>query len=138
MKRYASLVMVMLGLFLLPAVSAQAQMLKVTVPFDFSAGSATLPSGDYIVSKPNTSQGVLQIRNDDNGASAFVMTQSTRSNRRDGNGKLVFNRYGNHYFLSQVWAPSTETGHRLNPSKAEREIAKSIGEPERQTLTARK
>jgi hypothetical protein len=39
-------------------------------------------------------------------------------------GKLVFNRYEDRYFLSQVWAASRSNGYALRKSKAEREIAR--------------
>jgi hypothetical protein len=38
-------------------------------------------------------------------------------------GKLVFHRYGNEYFLSEVWTPGDEWGHRLSKTRREREIA---------------
>jgi hypothetical protein len=138
MKRHLSLTLVMLAMLLLPAVAAQAQMLKVAVPFDFSAGQATLPAGDYIVSKPGNSQNVLVIRAENGGGNAFVMTAGAIAPRASDQGKLVFNRYGSQYFLSQVWAPGTDTGHQLRPSKAEREIAKNASKPKIEVLTAKK
>jgi hypothetical protein len=138
MKRHLSLTLVMLAAFLLPAVSAQAQMLKATIPFDFSVGQATLPAGDYVVSKPGNSQNVLVIRAENGGGNAFAMTGSVTSASTNDNGKLVFNRYGSQYFLSQVWAAGSDSGHQLRPSKAEREIAKNASKPKVEILTASK
>jgi hypothetical protein len=38
-------------------------------------------------------------------------------------GKLVFNRYGEQYFLSKIWAPFSDTGRELTKSRLEREVA---------------
>ena len=35
----------------LPAIAAETETLRVTVPFVFTAGSATLPAGEYVVSQ---------------------------------------------------------------------------------------
>jgi hypothetical protein len=40
-------------------------------------------------------------------------------------GKLVFHRYGNAYFLSEVWPTGSTLGKQLRKSKAELEIAKA-------------
>jgi hypothetical protein len=66
------------------------------------------------------------------------MTGSVTSASTNDNGKLVFNRYGNQYFLSQVWAAGSDSGHQLRPSKAEREIAKNASKPKVEVLTAKK
>lgn len=138
MKRHAFVIAGMLGLLLLPALSAQAQMMKVIVPFDFSTGQATLPAGDYNVSKHSTAQGVLQIRSNDGSAAAFLLTSSVQARQIGEKGKLVFNRYGNQYFLTQVWEPGNDTGHQLRQSKAEREIARNAAKPKLEILTASK
>jgi hypothetical protein len=39
-------------------------------------------------------------------------------------GRLVFNKYGETYFLSQVWSPGYSQGRALNKSKTEDEIAR--------------
>jgi hypothetical protein len=138
MKRHISMIAATLALFLLPALAAQAQTIKVSVPFDFSAGLTTLPAGDYVVSKPGASQGVLQLRSDDGRSSAFVLTSSAQSRSINEQSKLIFHRYGNQYFLSQVWAAGSGMGHQLHQSKAEREIAKNMAKPKVEILSAKK
>lgn len=138
MKRVVSTIAVVLGLVLLPALAAQAQSVKVSVPFDFTAGLASLPAGDYTVGKPGIAQHVLQIQSTDGKCNAFVMTQSAETTKGKLEGKLVFNRYGNQYFLSQVWAPGNSIGHQLRMSKQERQIAKNAAKPKVEILTAKK
>ena len=38
--------------------------------------------------------------------------------------KLIFNRYGEQYFLARIWDGSSETVLKLNKSKAEKKVAK--------------
>jgi hypothetical protein len=41
--------------------------------------------------------------------------------------KLVFNRYGDQYFLSKIWTRSSLTGRGLTKSRLEREVAAHSG-----------
>ena len=65
-------------------------------------GSATLPAGTYTVTE--ATPGVLLIRNEKLGSdAAFVQAHSLETMKPQDSGKLIFNRYGNRYFLNQVW-----------------------------------
>ena len=66
---------------------------------------------------------------------AVCLAGAIQANRPSNTTKLVFNRYGSHYFLSQVWMVGNDTGHLLRPSKAEREIARTF-KPGTEILTA--
>ena len=46
-------------------------------------------------------------------------------NNAPNEGRLVFNKYGETYFLSQVWTPGYSQGGALTKSKTEREIART-------------
>jgi hypothetical protein len=50
--------------------------------------------------------------------------------------RLVFNKYGDTYFLSEVWTPGQSQGGGLSKSKTEREIASSNPTVARVTLPA--
>jgi hypothetical protein len=110
------------GLWLLvAAVAAHAeQPLSFKIPFDFNAGNVTLAAGSYEVSFPH--QSTVLIRGNDSKHAAFVMTTRTGGNQ-DHQSKLVFNRYGDRYFLSQIWAPGYDSGRRAAPTKTEKELA---------------
>ena len=53
-------------------------------------------------------------------------------------GKLVFNRYGDQYFLSKIWAPSSDTGRELPKSRLEREVAQRLSEGGPTVVAAKK
>ena len=115
-----------LGLFFLLAiasVNAQApSRVEVNVPFDFSAGKATLKAGAYNIKR--TSGNLLAIRSADGKTTALINAPLTISSRDSKSGeRLVFNQYGDQYFLSQVWL-SVDTGRQLFTSREESKVAR--------------
>jgi hypothetical protein len=82
------------------AVSAQEQRLRAHVPFAFTVGQTTLPSGTYEVSRLNAQSEVLLVRGD-------IHSVILRVDRADGGGpddttRLEFHRYADQYFLRGV------------------------------------
>jgi hypothetical protein len=106
--------------------SAQAVRLTANVPFEFSAGNRTLPAGEYSLLSTSTPQ-ILQIRNVAMHAGTVAFTNSVGNGDRAKAGapRLVFNVYGNHYVLSQVWDGYLGTGYQLPRSRTERELART-------------
>ena len=109
--------------------SAKAQstsrvVLRAEIPFEFTIGKVTLPAGDYTVRNMSDSSDILQLRSAD-GHSVLVQMNSIIG-KADDNAKLVFNRYGNHYFFSQAWMPATQTGLEASKSRAERAIGREL------------
>ena len=89
--------------------SLHAQMadrVQVNVPFDFQDGSMTLPAGVYTLSM--RAHNILNIRGANEGAMAMVRTEDTGRNTPKI-GKVVFQRYGEKYFLREVWSPGQST-----------------------------
>jgi hypothetical protein len=106
--------------------AAQAQEpLTVNIPFAFTAGEKTLPAGEYRVQKMDTNNVVLLIRCMEPKAAIMVVTNATRSSKQQEQSKLVFNRYNDHYFLSQVWNAGFSSGRELLKTQQEKEIALS-------------
>ena len=106
-------------------VARAQEPLIVNIPFAFTAGEASLPAGEYRVQKMDVNNAVLLLRCGDPKASAFVMTIGTQGKKQQEESKLVFNRYNNHYFLSQVWVAGHSTGRELRKTAREREIAQT-------------
>ena len=102
---------------------ARAQdAMVVDIPFAFTAGSATLPAGEYRVQKLDRNSAVLLIHCWDARASALVITNAAQAKEPQTESKLVFNRYGNRYFLSQVWTSGSIRGRQLPISPREKEM----------------
>jgi hypothetical protein len=103
---------------------AQAQdQLVVTIPFDFAAGSANLPAGDYSVKTTSVNHTILLVNRDNPAVSMFLIAHDTTSSAPQAQSKLVFNCYGDRYFLSQIWAQGSALGSELPKSSREKEIA---------------
>ena len=102
---------------------ARAQeTMVVDIPFAFTAGNATLPAGEYRVQKMDRNSAVLLIHCWDTRASALVITNAAQAKELQTESKLVFNRYGNRYFLSQVWTSGSIRGRQLPISPREKEM----------------
>jgi hypothetical protein len=104
-------------------VASAQQQVVATIPFAFAAGAANLPAGDYNV-KVTEANGMLRLTNLDNPKiSAFVPANPAVSSGIQDQSKLIFNRYGDRYFLSQVWTAGNSTGKQLLKTAREKESA---------------
>ncbi len=120
--------LVMAGVMALTAVAttrvAQAQEpLAVNIPFDFVAGNMQLPAGEYMVKVSAPTHTLILISRKDSTASGFINTNAAVSNEPQSESKLVFNRYGDRYFLSQVWTEGNSQGRQLLKSAREKEMS---------------
>ena len=142
MKKQNLRIFLMFGLLaILAPLSAHAQSGNVQtadIPFSFTVGDKSFPAGRYIVTRvnPASSQAVLAIKSADGRMSKLVLTNDIQAARTSAKAKLVFNHYGERYYLSQVWTPADRTGLQLPKSRSERALARNNGqrEPERTTI----
>src|SRR5262250_3287241 len=104
---------------LLAGVAAQAQSvrLKADVPFAFAVGKTALPAGEYRIDSLGTENRVLLIRSMDQNAQASTISNTGRSLEKSDQTKLVFHRYGDRYFLAEIWVQGYSSGHQLPQSK---------------------
>ncbi|MEP6707182.1 MAG: hypothetical protein ABJC05_06660 [Pyrinomonadaceae bacterium] len=106
-------------------VSANAQAsnrLSAAIPFDFAVGNKTMTAGDYsVISVTNDGTG-LAIRSAQTGQSVMRLSNSIEPQRNKTQARLVFHRYGQRYFLAEVWAGGNSTGRELLQSREERAI----------------
>jgi hypothetical protein len=103
--------------------NGQSQTSKANVPFEFIVGNQSMPAGAYSVSAINAAGDALCIRGRDSKASAVRLT--TPADGKANHAKLVFHRYGQRYFLAEVWSTSTD-GRELTKSRQERAIQKEL------------
>ena len=126
-KRLLSLLAVSGLVFVLAApLSAQAIRLSANVPFEFVAGLSTLPAGEYQLDN-GIGPGVVRIWSEDS-RSASLVTSLALSGPRDKTNiqpRLIFHRYGNQYFLSEVWSGYETSGRMIPVTKAERALSET-------------
>src|ERR1700745_1289809 len=96
---------VVVGLFAVLACSGlQAQTtMTANIPFDFQLGKSTMAAGGYRISY---SPHLVTFQSKDGHSYAGVLTLPADRRKPTEEGVLRFNRYGDTYFLSGVWAPS--------------------------------
>jgi hypothetical protein len=98
--------------------------IRAEIPFDFNVGKKRLPKGEYLIESLGDT-GTLTIRDARKGKA--VTFNTIRSKPTDSNkSKLVFNRYGDQYFLARIWDQSSETILKLNRSSVEKRLAKQF------------
>ncbi len=104
--------------------TANAESVRVAVPFGFKAGAATLPPGTYQV-EVSPSKQQIHVAQVNGKAGCFLTIKDFAGKATTERGSLVFNRYGSTYFLTRVNPANADAGVELYMSKAEREIAKA-------------
>jgi len=103
--------------------TANAQSMRVDVPFGFKAGDSALPAGTYKVDLNQASQRVT-LSQLDGKAGCFLTVKAFDGAGAVNNGSLVFHQYGSSYFLSKV-KPAGVGAAELFTTRAEREFAKT-------------
>jgi len=107
--------------------STQAQSLgnriRINIPFEFSVGDKKLPAGEYSIGRalPSSGDTVLLISSVNEKDSVFPLTNSAQSLDPKDADTLVFHRYGDQYFLFQVWPAGATYGRAVVRSRSERE-----------------
>ena len=100
---------------------------KANVLFEFIVGDKALNAGEYSVSAIGIGHDALAIQgiNANDNAVRLVNT-TTRSAEKST--KLVFHRYGNTFFLSEVWTAGEVQGRQLLKSRQERAIERELSQ----------
>ncbi|HYL39612.1 MAG TPA: hypothetical protein VEV17_27085 [Bryobacteraceae bacterium] len=112
---------------------AQSAQLTADVPFQFMLGNQTLPAGTYQVDQSASSH-VVTVHSA--GGQAVVIGINTTSVCDQKVSQLVFHRYGNRYFLAQIWTRDSASGWQIARTSLERELAAQRTVPRTQVLVA--
>jgi hypothetical protein len=123
-KGLTMLMVVIAVAFATAVVSAKAQStgrVISNIPFEFVVGNKTLPAGEYQVSSVTAAGEALLIRSTE-ARDLAVRLSNTIEPQKDTQARLVFHRYGQSYFLVEVWSGGDSTGRQLLESKRERSM----------------
>ena len=124
-------------LALFAAASAFGQTnLTADIPFEFSFANTVMPSGHYDLTH---SPSLLVVRGFTSGAAGMSVTNNINVGTNGGTeSRMVFNRYGDKYFLAEAWSgPGHEWEVSVSQSKTEREIARTSPDVARVTIPLR-
>ena len=144
MKKILSVTMAVCVFAVVIAVSTRAQepgaSVRAEIPFDFIVRGKTLPAGTYEIRRITDEPIGLIIRNVDHHRDQVMFRTDPVYARNEPNHSLiVFHRYGETYFLSEVVTAGEQTARELTPSPAEklmrREMQTASNKTEPQTVT---
>jgi hypothetical protein len=111
---------------------AQAQIigdLEVSIPFQFHAGSTKLPPGKYVIHMlDNSNLTIMEISSEDGSTSALFDVESVEANSAPAKNELIFNKYGNRYFLAKLFDQENPSGSKVVESRYEKRIGQATAE----------
>jgi hypothetical protein len=111
-----------------PASAQGMSRVKMSIPFAFVAGKKALPAGEYTIERSQLN--LLTVRRSDGSATAILATTPADATSPISRTELIFNRYGDQYFLSQVRPSANTLIYRVPRSPVEERLAKSSSGPE--------
>ena len=110
---------IFLGLAVAGVQAQTPSRVEVNIPFEFSAGKTTLNAGVYTVKR--MSGNLVTLRNVDTKASVILNAPvNLSSTDAESTERLVFNKYGDRYFLAQIWLTVDSGRELLREKKTEK------------------
>jgi hypothetical protein len=119
----------------------QAQIvgdLEVNIPFQFHVGVTKLPAGEYRIHVLDDSDlNIMEITSADGSNSALFQVQKTAASSTTIKGELIFNKYGDRYFLAQLFQEGSASGSQVVESRYEKRIAQKEASQAQEHVAAR-
>ena len=95
-----------------------ATLAKVNIPFAFQAGTKAMPAGIYQIDLESRN---LIVLHGPSQTVAYLVTNDTIKRDAPDHGNLLFARYGDTYFLRQIWTTGNPVGLECPKSHLEKE-----------------
>jgi len=131
-KRLTMLSLVSMFSLCAAVASANAQLstpIRAKIPFDFTVGDKKLPAGEYTFSRLsflNTT--TMLISSVDSSTHLVQSTFGAQVLTPKNESTLVFHKYGDQYFLEQIWTGGEQEGTQLPESRDERSTRRQLGQ----------
>jgi len=121
---------------------AQAQIvgeIEANIPFQFHAGNVKLPAGRYFIHVlDNTDLTVMEITSADGSTSALFDVQGAQANSSPAKSELIFDKYGNRYFLAKLFDEGNPSGSQVLESRYEKKISQASAEGQEHVAALRR
>ena len=128
MKNFLMMVVTISFLAIAGGAPVRAQVVDTVVadvPFDFTVRDSTLPAGKYTIKRTYSADpGIMQIRSANGDEVLLFVVGSAQAAKEPDQTRLIFDRVGDRYFLSEIFEEGNTTGVELPKSRAEREMEK--------------
>ena len=93
------------------------------------------PAGNYLLRPWGTVHGDILIQNRDESRDSRVLTEDCTKLGEAEKTVLIFHRYGDQYFLEQVWLEGNTIGRQFLKSNIEAQLANNHTGPEVEMFT---
>jgi hypothetical protein len=108
-----------------PARAQVVDVIEADIPFEFTVRNSTLPAGEYTIKRINSvSPGTMEIRNADGTQRLVFLVTSAETLKQPDHTKLIFDRVGDQYFLSEIFEIGNRSGVELMKSRVEQKLEK--------------
>ncbi len=124
-----TMITLVIAIALATAVAANAQSAKkvvADVPFAFVVGDETFSAGEYTLKATNAPDNGLMIQSANGKSEALRLTFPIEPKQNRRSARLVFHRYGQKYFLAEIWTGAGKVGRHLLKSRQERAIEREL------------
>ena len=122
MKAFRSVIPALGLLLFVSSAYAQSEAVSARIPFDFIVGKQVYSAGTYLLIPQARPTPAVFIRSTDGGKVGVVLTQDCQKRDPAANTTLTFDRYGDQYFLKQIWTQGNTRGREFPESPGERKL----------------
>jgi hypothetical protein len=120
-KRILALTLAMLPMMAFAQLNSD-QKIITNVPFEFTVANKVVPAGQWIAQRTTMSDKALVITNRGARVAVTALTLPGEIKVEPRNSSLVFEKYGNSYFLRAIKVEGNRATYRIPESKAEAEL----------------
>jgi hypothetical protein len=100
--------------------------LEANIPFQFYAGNTKLPAGEYRIQvMDNSDLTIMEISTMDGSVSALFQVLDTEARNEPAQNELIFNKYGDRYFLAKLFDEGNASGSQVVESRYEKKISQA-------------
>ena len=141
-KRLTILSLVSMVTLCAAVASANAQLsvpIRAKIPFDFSLGDKKLAAGEYTFSRLSgiADNKTMLVRSEDSSTRMFQSTLVAQVLTPKNESILVFHKYGDQYFLEQIWTSGEQEGTQLSESRSERTIRRQLAKTQQSNMSGK-
>src|SRR5690242_3469593 len=141
-KRLTMLSLVSMFSLCAAVATANAQLstpIRAKIPFDFTVGNKKLPAGEYTFSRLSgfSDNSVISVSGADAGAHVFQSTLGAHVLTPKDKSTLVFHKYGDQYFLQQIWTGGEQEGAQVPESRGERTARQQLAQTQQSNMSGK-
>jgi len=139
-KRLTMLSLVSMFSLCAAVASANAQLstpIRAKIPFDFTVGDKKLGAGEYTFSRLSFLSTTTMLISSVDSTHLVQSTFGAQVLIPKDESTLVFHRYGDQYFLEQIWTGGEQEGTQLPESRDERSTRQQLGQIQHSNMSGK-